>query len=42
MRYYVLITYVGNGLDETLILSTRKFNGTIFELLLWILMSKQI
>ena len=30
----------GKGLEETLILPTRKYHRTVFDMLLWISMSK--
>lgn len=32
MYYYLLIIYKGKGLEETLILSTRKFREAIFSI----------
>lgn len=42
MCYYLLIIYGGKELEETLILSTRKFDRAVFDMLLWISMSKQV
>lgn len=32
MCYYLLIIYKGKGLEKTLILSTRKFRESIFDI----------
>jgi hypothetical protein len=40
MCYCLLIMYGGKNLQETLILSTRKFHETLFDKPLWILMSR--
>ena len=42
MYYYLLIIHGGKGLEETLILSTQKFHEAVFDMLLWILMTRQV
>lgn len=42
MLYHLFIIYGGKGLEETLMLSTRKSHEAVFDMLLWILMTEQI